>query len=136
MQRSSSGSGELGAVYYLLCCNALGTAFAGTGVNWEPHFTTDPTSGMSPWGSAEHWTTLQRTFLVKDLPELVLISSLDAVKMLEHVPPSHSLAACTLNGQRGRFGVVLCCGSIDLHRLSGLSAHQPQPLPQRPQTHA
>lgn len=52
---------------------------------------------------------------MKDLLELVLVSSLDALKMLEHVHPSHLLAACTLNGQRGGFGVVLCCDPIDLH---------------------
>lgn len=49
---------------FIIYCagNALGTAFTGMGVNWEPCFTTNPTSSVSMWGSAEHWITLQRTF--------------------------------------------------------------------------
>lgn len=55
--RREAPRGEESSVLFIICAsNARGAVFAGTGVNWEPHFT-NHAPGTCP---AEHWITLQR----------------------------------------------------------------------------
>lgn len=74
--------GEESSAQFIICAsNTLGTVFAGTGVNWEPHFTKNPTRDL-PCRALDHLTKDYFFFFfqMKNLLELDFIWSWNAFK--------------------------------------------------------